>query len=122
MRNQEHLEQVALINWFRLQYPFLKGCLWAVPNGGVRNIGTAIKLKREGVISGVADLFLMCPRGLKHGLFIELKSKTGKASPNQLEFQKLAQKMGYEAEICYGFMQAKNLIINYLSNNSKNTS
>ena len=42
-----------LVQWFRLQHPKQTKCLFAIPNGGVRNIGTAIKLKREGVVPGV---------------------------------------------------------------------
>ena len=42
-------------------------CLFAIPNGGARHIGTAIKLKSEGVTAGVSDLFLMIPSGQKHG-------------------------------------------------------
>jgi hypothetical protein len=114
MKNDEHKEQVALIEWFRLQYPLIRGCLFAIPNGGVRNIGTAIKLKREGVMAGVSDLFLMVPKSPKCGLFIEMKAKGGKAQENQLEFQKLAKNMGYDAEVCYGFIEAKETIKNYL--------
>lgn len=114
MKNDEHKEQVALIEWFRFQYPLIRGCLFAIPNGGVRNIGTAIKLKREGVMAGVSDLFLMVPKSPKCGLFIEMKAKCGKTQENQLEFQKLAKNMGYEAQVCYGFVEAKETIKNYL--------
>jgi hypothetical protein len=114
MKNDEHKEQVALIEWFRFQYPLIRGCLFAIPNGGVRNIGTAIKLKREGVMAGVSDLFLMVPKSPKCGLFIEMKAKGGKTQENQLEFQKLAKNMGYEAQVCYGFVEARETIKNYL--------
>ena len=36
--------------------------IFAIPNGGKRHIGTARKLKAEGVRSGVPDIFLACPR------------------------------------------------------------
>jgi hypothetical protein len=115
MKHAEHEQQVLLIEWFRAQYPLLRGCLWAIPNGGVRNIGTAIKLKREGVIAGVSDLFLMVAKGGHHGLFIEMKSKAGKPQQNQLEFIKLAQLMGYAAVVCFGFSEAKDQVKNYLA-------
>ena len=50
MTNNEHLEQVLLIQWFRTQYPLMANCLWAIPNGGIRHIKTAIRLKREGAL------------------------------------------------------------------------
>jgi hypothetical protein len=110
----EHLEQKALIQWFRMQYPKYAKCLWAIPNGGARHIRTAVTLKQEGVLSGVSDLFLMIPRGLNHGLFIEMKAKDGRLSDAQKEFIGMAQMMGYKAEVCYGFEQAKKIVTTYL--------
>lgn len=110
----EHQEQVLTVKWFRLQYPKLSNCLWAIPNGGVRNIGTAIKLKSEGVLAGVPDLFLMIPKNGFHGLFIEMKIQGGKLQPNQKEFLKLANALEYKAVACYGFEEAKKVISDYL--------
>jgi hypothetical protein len=110
----EHAEQVATVNWFRYQYPKFAKCLWAVPNGGVRHIGTAIKLKAEGGLAGVSDLFLMIPATEYHGLFIEMKVKGGKLSSSQKEFIANAILMGYKAVVCYGFDEAKQAINEYL--------
>lgn len=41
----EHDEQVALIKWFDLQFNDLKGRLVATPNGGMRDLKVAKKLK-----------------------------------------------------------------------------
>jgi hypothetical protein len=116
MKSSEHLEQVAVINWFRLQYKQYANYLFAIPNGGVRNIGTAIKLKKEGVMAGVPDLFLMMPNNNYHGLWIEMKIKGGKASDSQKQFISAASLIGYHAVICYGFEEAQNTINNYLRN------
>jgi hypothetical protein len=110
----EHQEQVALIQWFRLQHPKHTKCLWAIPNGGVRNIGTAIKLKREGVVPGVSDLFLMIPNSTKHGLFLEMKAKSGKLTTDQKEFINLAESMGYDAKVAYSYEEGKEIIKKYL--------
>lgn len=110
----EHQEQAALIHWFRLQHP--KYIIFAIPNGGVRNIGTAIKLKNEGVLAGVADLFLMVANKTHHGLFIEMKAAKGKVSDQQKYFIEQAHAQGYAACVCYGFDQAKDAITNYLQN------
>ena len=115
MKNNEHLAQSLLIKWFRLQYPLMAKCLWAIPNGGARHIGTALKLKAEGVTAGVSDLFLMIPANGLHGLFIEMKAQKGaKIQQNQIDFLNLAESMGYGAEVAYGFEEAQKIIQKYL--------
>jgi hypothetical protein len=112
MKITEHQEQVMLITWFRLQYP--KYIIFAIPNGGARHIVTAVKLKAEGVLAGVPDLFLMAAKGEWHGMFIEMKAKTGNVSDKQKEFMAAANAMNYKTIVCYGFDDAKTSIINYL--------
>ena len=71
----EHDEQVALLKFCNLnqvKYPEL-ALLYAIPNGGNRNIVTATKLKAEGVKAGVPDLCLPVPRGGYHGMYLEMK-------------------------------------------------
>ena len=115
MKNNEHLAQTLLVKWFRLQYPLMAKCLWAIPNGGARHIGTAIKLKQEGVTAGVSDLFLMIPANGLHGLFIEMKAQEGaKIQQNQIDFLNLAESMGYGAEVAYGFEDGVEKIKKYL--------
>lgn len=108
----EHDEQVAVINWFRLQHKKL--ILFASANGGMRNIGTAVRLKQSGVLAGVSDLFLMKPSALYHGLFIEMKAIKGRVSDEQLYFIEAAQDQGYAACVCYGFDDAQAVITKYL--------
>lgn len=114
MKISEHQEQVMLITWFRLQYPKFKLHLWAIPNGGSRHIVTAVNLKAEGVLAGVSDLFLMIPKGEWHGMFIEMKAKTGSVSDKQKEFMAAANAMNYKTAVCYGFDDAKEAITKYL--------
>lgn len=115
MKITEHAEQVNLVQWFRYQHPKFAKCLWAIPNGGARHIGTAVKLKSEGVVAGVPDLFLMIPKNGWHGMFIEMKTKGGKLQENQKEFMGLATLMGYQSVVCFGFDDAKNAITAYLN-------
>ena len=110
----EHQIQVAVITWFRLQYPKL--IMFAIPNGGVRNIGTAVKLKNEGVLAGVADLFLMSPNATSHGLFIEMKAAKGKVSDQQKYFLEQAKAQGYSTCVCHSFDEAQAAILCYLRN------
>lgn len=110
----EHDEQVATCQWFHLQYPQYRGHLFAIPNGGARHPAVAGKLKAEGVVPGVSDLFLMVARPGCPGLWIEMKAKDGRLSEPQKRFQERAQSQGYKAITCYGFEQAKAAIQEYL--------
>jgi hypothetical protein len=112
----EHDEQRLVVQWFRMQYPKYAKCLWAIPNGGKRHKGTAIKLKQEGVMAGVPDLFLMIPKAGWHGMFIEMKTKVGRLQETQKEFLGMATMLGYQGVVCFGFEDAKRQIREYLDN------
>ena len=114
MEHDEHREQSLLISWFRIQYPKFYWYLWAIPNGGQRHFGTAMKLKAEGLLAGVSDLFLMIPVGEKHGMFIEMKSKRGVISDKQKIFLEKAKEMNYESIVCYSFEEGQEAIKKYL--------
>jgi hypothetical protein len=58
----------------------------SIPNGENRDLITAARLKATGLKSGVADTFLPEPRGVYHGLYVELKTPTGRLSDKQKEF------------------------------------
>ena len=66
----EHAEQVAFVKWFRLTFPHVM--IFAIPNGGARHPAVANKLKAEGVLAGVADLYVP-----KWRLWIEMKREKG---------------------------------------------
>lgn len=111
----EHVEQVALVGWFDMQYPALRGRLAAVPNGGARHKAVAGKLKAEGVRKGYPDLQLLMPRGGYHGLIIELKrAKGGRVEPEQADWLEWLAGQGYMAVVCKGADQARETIKRYL--------
>lgn len=82
-----------------------------------KNIGTAIKQKREGMMAGVFDTFLMLPKNNNHGLWIEFKVGKNKPSNNQLDFQEAAKSQNYQTAIIYSFDDFKILIDNYINEN-----
>ena len=49
----EHIEQVTFINWFRMQHSH--ALIFSIPNGELRAISVAQRLKAEGVVSGIPD-------------------------------------------------------------------
>jgi len=110
----EHDAQVALIKWFRIKYKDISNCLFAIPNGGLRHYKVALKLKREGVLAGVSDLFLMIPKDKWHGCFIEMKIEKGRLSDKQKDFLDAAQEQGYFTIVGYGFLDASKKIEDYL--------
>lgn len=93
---EEHLLQVACVQWFNLQHHDMSGLLHAVPNGGRRDKTTGAKLKAEGVVAGVSDLELKVARHGYHGLCIELKTPKGRQSQQQIRWQSLVEAQGYK--------------------------
>ena len=110
-QSESHLQQQCF-RWMAYQYP--KSVCFAVPNGGKRNIREAVKFKREGVKAGVADIILLQPNKTHHALCIELKAKSGKQSPEQIEFQKAVELQGYDYKIIRDFDSFEKLITEYL--------
>lgn len=105
----EHRIQQACVRWFNLQYPHLRGRLFAVPNGGRRDVVTGAKLKAEGVVAGVADLILLVTNKAFGALLIEMKKPGGIQSAAQRQWQEIVTTNGeYKYVICrsiYDFMR-----------------
>ena len=112
MRHEESTLQIGCVDWFRTHYPDL--VIMAIPNGGNRNIVTAAIMKREGVLAGAGDLFLTFASHGYHGLWIEMKTKKGKQSESQKEFQKKQERLGYKYVVCHSFDEFKFEIEKYI--------
>lgn len=114
---KEHDEQKALMRWVDLMAPQmpLLHLLYAVPNGGDRHPATAARLKAEGVKPGVPDLHLPVSRRGYHGLYIEMKrQKGGRLSPEQKQWKDDLQNQGHRVEVCHGFEEARDALLDYL--------
>jgi hypothetical protein len=97
-------------------HPILKKYLISIPNGGYRHIIEARNLKKQGVKSGVSDMFLAYPNKTYHGLWLELKRDAkSKVSAAQKEWIELMQSVGYSADVAYGFDDAIRKLINYIN-------
>jgi hypothetical protein len=111
----EHNHQKLTVAWFRDRYPHLAGVFFAIPNGGKRDLITAKRLKEEGVIAGVPDLFLAVPHGGKAGLWLEMKDVLrGTASKAQKAMHVELEAQGYAVAVARGYEAAKLAITNYL--------
>jgi len=120
----EHGEQMALFAWAATcEYKEQLRWMHAIPNAGARgNKIAAAHLKAEGVKAGVADIFLPVPqmeysRFRYHGLYIEMKRKNGKPSDvteEQSAFKIHCDQNNYAWAVCFGWQNAKYVIISYL--------
>ena len=100
----EHEEQRELVQWFRQTYPGT--LIFAIPNGGVRSPATAGRLKAEGVVKGVPDLFIP---GWE--TWIEMKrTKGGSISPEQHLMHLHLRGLFYTVLVAKGFEDAKQQI------------
>jgi VRR-NUC domain len=102
----EHLEQARVVSWFRQTYP--DTLIFAVPNGGLRSKSQALKLKVEGVVPGVPDLFIPAWR-----VWVEMKRvKGGVLSKEQQNMIKYLQSVNYCVIVGHGAEDAINQLRN----------
>lgn len=135
MKYDEEREQAALISWFKVMYPKYKNLLIHIPNG--QNVGprTGARLKSIGLKAGFPDLGLFVPRtkevemtvkgvsGIRYvtesvtlyALFIEMKSKTGRVTPEQQAMHAELSAQGYQVNVCYGWDDGRKVIEGYMN-------
>ena len=115
--NEESAMQCALIKWWAFAckaYGIPERLLFSIPNGGRRDPLAMVVLKREGLRPGTADLMLCLPGKSSSGLFIELKTATGKLSPEQEQFIADVRRFGYTAVVCRSTDEARKVITEYI--------
>lgn len=104
----EHSEQVGLINWFRGRFPGV--LIFAIPNGEKRALSVAKRLKAEGVVRGVPDLYVPA-----WNLWIEMKRKSGgRLSPEQKQMIDYLKGIGHTAIVGKGAEDASAQILQFL--------
>jgi len=116
--------QKAIIMWadtMEDKWPELRW-LHHIPNGGKRDGREALSLKRQGVKSGVCDLFLPVRRANYGGLYIELKRPGTNAekelSDKQIEFLRFAQVQMFATMASSDFEDVKRCIVEYLESST----
>lgn len=110
-REQQSLFEWAV--WMSGRYPDLE-LLYHIPNEGKRSRATGGRMKREGMRAGVPDVCLPVPRGKYCGLYIEMKSASGKVTENQKGWLEKLKQAGHCTRVCYSFEEARDLLLNYL--------
>ena len=104
----EFHEQVGFVNWFRGKFPTV--LIFAVPNGGKRTIKVATKLKAEGVVRGIPDLYIPAWH-----LWVEMKRiKGGKVSPDQRKIHIYLEGIGDTVIVGRGAKDASAQVMGFL--------
>ena len=105
--SSEHAEQAGFLQWFRTKYPGT--LIFAIPNGGKRDIVTAKKLQLEGVTPGVPDLFVP-----QWDLWIEMKKPGGRLSEAQKSMIEYLEGIGHTVIVAYGARDASMKVLEFL--------
>ena len=119
----EHDEQAAVCSWLDITYPDV--LYWANPNGAwlagnaSKRAAQMNKLKAEGLLPGVSDLTVFEPRPPYSCLFLEMKTRSGRPTDNQLWFLRQVEARGAFGAVAYGFEEAKEIIEKYLEGKMK---
>ena len=104
----EHSEQVGFINWFRVKYPQV--LIFAIPNGEKRAITVAKRLKAEGVVRGIPDLYIPA-----WNLWVEMKRISGgRLSPEQKGMIQYLEGIGQKVIVGKGAADASRQILEFL--------
>jgi hypothetical protein len=105
----EHLEQVKFVKWVKVNHPDL--LIHSIPNGAnlagsqTQRCKQWQKLKSEGALSGVPDLFIPELR-----LYIEMKFGKNTLSDAQKKVIPCLEKAGYKVAVCYSGEDAIKLV------------
>lgn len=121
MAHPEDELQKVCVRWFKeVGYPQLAPLLFHPNNepylgGGktqAQKVRAGARAKAMGVTAGVADLILLHPGADgRHGLCVELKSKTGRQTKEtQAPWQKAVESQGYRYEICRSLEQFVDIV------------
>ena len=113
MRSQrEYLIQREFVKYMKLQYPSVLYCASA---GGLHTSPIqAKKMIAAGYRKGYPDMSIFEPAGGYKGLFIEIKTETGKPSKEQKAWLFKLNQRGYYATICKGLDECISTLNNYL--------
>jgi hypothetical protein len=106
-------DREALSVWSKLPqqreiYPDFERLLHALPYSSKRHIDV-------GASIDAAYIHLAVPRGGFKGLCIRLKKASASPGPDQLTFLRDKAEEGYFAGVCFGWEQARDVIVHYMA-------
>lgn len=118
----EMQEQMALVKWMNC-HPIVRDYFCKNNNEGKRTPRQGYLLKLLGLRVGLHDLLIYYPTKTHPGLWLEVKrnkkyTKSERSTPTwiaQEQFQERVKHVGYAAHFCYGWIDGKNIIEQYLA-------
>lgn len=90
--------QQSIMKWAKMadvMHPELQ-LLHSIPNGASVSNKNRLRLYCEGLKSGIPDLFLPAAKGGYHGLYIEVKTESGRVDKKQKQIMELLTNNGYK--------------------------
>lgn len=102
--------QGQCVEWFRLKYPEL--LMFSVPNEATYKRSSYFS--SLGMLNGVSDTIVMLPEKI---LFVEFKTPKGKQRPEQEDFQRKVEGLGYSYYIIRSLEEFKELIYDAIGYN-----
>lgn len=94
--------------------------IYAIPNGGLRHVRVAMKMKREGVKRSIPDVHLPVPKSTYCGLYIEFKARRRGdgtktyPTPDQREMHEKLRAVGHHVVVCWTAEDAWKEVLRYL--------
>jgi hypothetical protein len=117
----ENQEQRALVKWL-IYHPIVRDFFCKNNNEGKRTDAQGNNLKLMGLRPGVSDLLIYWPTNTYFGLWLEVKrnkkySKSERSTDTwiaQEKFIETVKSVGFAGEFCYGWIDGKRIIEEYL--------
>jgi hypothetical protein len=108
--------------WLAATHPAAYRLFFHIPNGGLRTAVEGMSFKMQHAKAGVPDYFLACTNRIDlhsevvdHGLFIELKTATGRVAPAQLAWHTALRQQGYRVEVVRSLQGFIDAVTEYLA-------
>lgn len=96
------------MTWFRSKFPTI--LIFSIPNGGKRAVSTAKRLKAEGMVRGIPDLYIPQWR-----LWVEMKrQRGGSLSKEQREIHDYLRSIGDTVIVGRGARDASRQVMDFL--------
>lgn len=104
--------------WYHNNFKEYRKLLFAIPNGGTRNLIEASRMKMTGTTKGIPDMIFTIDQKT---FYFEFKTKKGILSPEQKETILKLKKNGFPVYIIRSIEQFKRIFIFLIMEQIKNT-
>lgn len=104
--------------WLWNYYPLTRQLCYHIPNGGLRGVREAVKLKGLGVVAGIPDYHIAIPARGYSSLYIEFKEPGANMNTehvrHQTEVQSKLIEAGNKVVVCTSLESGKATALEYL--------